>query len=226
MDDERLEDLEGGEVQTPHEKGNSLEATSARESKRTILILEAQSKALRIAEDARRARMKARMKQRLGEGIPHQLANLVPEAGHLTWKWYPERCEEMYNLLTDPEGAHSEYSAGVYMDVPPDTIREWVKKYPEFRTAIAVGKVIQSEMMARKLAAGMAYGDGLKWVMKNRHPEEFKDKNETEHHFTLSDIIKRQEEQAEASRVDWDKPLLDAVIVDTTASAQAAEGGA
>ena len=129
------------------------------------------------------------------------------EAVNKESKWHIGRCEEFYNILTHPEGAHGVESAAGVMGISRMTIYAWIKDHPEFALAVEAAKVAQEEMFAGRLARGMPYSQGLVWVLKNKH--NWTDKVQSVLQLSIAEVIAKQE--GEARYVDWEHPNLDAI---------------
>jgi len=152
-------------------------------------------------------REKIRVESLVMSGVPRPWAHLRP--GSAPVLWHNGRCEEVYNILTHPAGAHTLESAVGIMGISIRTAHDWKKSHPDFALAVETGRKAQEEMFAGRLARGMPYSQGLVWVLKNVHG--WRDKTETTLSLTVAEVIAKREENAEQRFVDWEHPNLNAI---------------
>ena len=95
-------------------------------------------------------------------------------------KYKPDYCARLVKHMS--EGYSFASFAGT-LGVNRDTLYEWVKKYPDFKEAKAIGTEASKffwEKIGINLATGLSKGNVISWIfnMKNRFPDEWKDKVE------------------------------------------------
>lgn len=94
----------------------------------------------------------------------------------------PAHCEVAERLLG--EGFSMAVVAGE-IGVCRDTVFEWAKEHPEFSDAVKRGRAKGAHIWEARLAkladSGVGNATAIIFGLKNRQPDEWRDKTETEH---------------------------------------------
>lgn len=105
-------------------------------------------------------------------------------AGGRPTKYRPEMCDTLAGMGSDGEGMAEAYVA---LKISPDTFHRWVKEIPEFSEAVKAYRARSQawwEEMGRKGTFGLTEGfngTGFVFNMKNRFPDDWRDKQEVDH---------------------------------------------
>jgi hypothetical protein len=104
-----------------------------------------------------------------------------PRAGRPS-KYEPEFCQVAEATLAL---GYSEAVLAGELDVCVDTITEWKKQHPEFSASVKAGRAkgakVWEDRLIKLAEKNEGNATGIIFGLKNRQPEAWKDKTETEH---------------------------------------------
>jgi transposase len=105
-------------------------------------------------------------------------------------KYRPEYCQMLIDHMSEGYSFKS-FAARVYCN--EDTVAEWAKVHKDFSDAKTIGRALErfiwEKLHLRCAATGEGNMTGIVWAQKNKWPEEYKDKNETQVNQTLTHAL-------------------------------------